>query len=62
MKYFAMHFSNLLFHESGEKALIIGVAGGRVGYLPQANWLYSIRFLLLVFKVELLWTTGEKND
>lgn len=48
-----------LVHRYDDSALVIGVAGGRVHYEPAARWLYSLRLLLLVVKVEVLWTTGE---
>lgn len=58
MKFHASHFTSLA--DSGEKALLAGVAGGRVRYDPQAVWLYSVRFFFLWYRWEILWTTGEE--
>lgn len=42
-----------------EKMLLFGLAGGRVDNAPDSRWLYSLRIFMGVFKVEILWTTGE---
>ena len=57
MKYFNSHFNSL--NDNGEYALVIGAAGGRVNFYPMAKWLYSLRFFILWYKLEILWTTGE---
>jgi hypothetical protein len=53
----AVHANSLIRPDGG---LIVGFAGGRVPYDPTAKWLYSLRLFLLVTRVEILWTTGEK--
>ncbi len=57
MKFHAFHFSWLGW-SNRELVCIFGFAAGRVGYLPEAKWLYSFRVFLLLFKVEILWKTG----
>lgn len=57
MKFHALHLSWLICNH-GEHALVVGIAGGRVPYDPEALWLYSIRIMLLVIKVEVLWQAG----
>lgn len=42
--------------DSPERMLLFGVAGGRVSYEPEAEYLYSLRVFLLIGKIELLWT------
>jgi len=61
MKFHAFHFNWLLWRER-EVCLILGAAGGRVSYAPEAKWLYSVRLFLVVFKVEILWQTGVKKE
>lgn len=56
MRFHASHFTWLL---RDEYALVLGLAGGRVAFSPEAKWLYSLRFMLLCWKVEILWTTGH---
>lgn len=58
MKFHACHFRGLL--SGHDKGLIVGMAGGRVSYQPQARWLYSLRFYLLLFSIEVLWITGKR--
>ena len=58
MKYFSTHLYSLV-HRQGDSALVVGIAGGRVPFEPQAKWLYSLRVMVLFFKVEILWTTRE---
>lgn len=41
-----------------EFCLLLGFACGRVDYRPQAKFLYSLRLFLVLFRVELLWSTG----
>ena len=60
MKFYDTHVSSLI-RRGQDSALVVGVAGGRVPYHPGARWLYSLRLLLLVVKVEVLWTTGEQT-
>jgi hypothetical protein len=59
MKFHAAHFRWLW---SDESILLIGLAGGRVNYEPEARWLYSLRLFLLIAKIEILWTTGKYHD
>lgn len=56
MKFHNFHFN---WHEM---MLLVGAAGGRVEYAPEAQWLYSFRVFLLVCKVEILWTTGKATE
>ena len=56
MRYFDSNFTRLC---DGEIVLVIGIAGGRVRFEPQARWLYSLRLMLLAWKVEVLWTAGD---
>lgn len=45
----------------GEYGLIVGACGGRVSY-DGTGWLYSLRVFLLIFRVEVCWTTkGASN-
>lgn len=62
MKFFDAHLTWLTPTDSGEYAVVVGAAGGRVPYAPEARWLYSLRLMLLCVKVELLWTTGTHGD
>jgi len=55
MRFHAFHFSWLLWRNR-EICAVIGIAGGRVSYKPSARWLYSCRLMLLLFKIEILWT------
>lgn len=61
MKFFDSHFSSLIFNSERESAIVVGVSGGRIEFYPKARWLYSLRIMLLVFKIEILWTTGEQK-
>lgn len=55
MKFYAFHATKLW--GDGELRFVVGITGGRVNYLPEAKYLYSVRLLLGVFKLEVLWTT-----
>lgn len=70
MKLHDYHFTQIYnTEECGEHACIIGVAWGRVHYpytyQPEDNqfnpsdrgWLYSLRLLILCWKLEILWRT-----
>ena len=59
MRVHDVHVSSLFVGTDG--ALVLGVAGGRVPYQPDARWLYSLRVLCLCWKVEVLWTTGAAD-
>lgn len=48
------HFSWLLFRDN-EFMIFLGFASGRVGYEPEAKWLYSFRLFLVFFRLEILW-------
>ena len=59
MRFYDAHVTSLL-RWGEDSALAIGIAGGRVpAFPPDARWLYSVRVMLLVVKVEILWTTGK---
>jgi hypothetical protein len=60
MKFHAFHFNWLC--EYGEIHFLFGLAGGRIEYDPEAQWLYSFRLFLGVCKIELLWTTGKSQE
>ncbi len=58
MKLFSTHARWLVGNV--DHALVLGLAGGRVSYLPAATCLYSLRLFLLIARIEILWTTGEQ--
>lgn len=61
MKYFNYH-SSFLLKKDDDSACLIGFAGGRVNFYPRAKYLYSLRIFFFIYKLEILWTTGETDD
>jgi len=58
MKFHAFHCRWIFSGEDGEMMFLLGVIAGKVGYYPEAEWLHSFRVFLILFKIEILWTTG----
>jgi hypothetical protein len=58
MRFHKAHF-RWLCPSNGEIVMLLGAAGGRVSYMPEAKWLYSFRLFLILFKIEILFTTGR---
>lgn len=61
MQFHNWYFRSLipLHRKEGDGAgIVLGLVMGRVSYLPQALWLYSLRIYLLFWKLEILWKTG----
>lgn len=61
MRFHAFHYS-WLFLRNEEYVFLIGLAGGRVDYAPEAKYLYSVRLFLGVCKIEVLWKTGKPSN
>lgn len=57
MKFHDCHFNWIT--DDSELRFLIGIATGRVSYEPEAKWLYGFRIFFGLFKVEMLWTTGN---
>lgn len=57
MKFHALHF-RWFFRDGSEYRFIFGLCIGRVGFLPEAKWLYSFRVYLGLCSIEILWRTG----
>lgn len=58
MKFFGWHFQ---WFWTDEVVLLFGIGAGRVQFLPEARWLYSLRVALGVCKIEVLWLTGIRS-
>lgn len=58
MKFHAFH-SQWLIIRNGEFCPILGFAMGRVSGFPDSKYLYSLRVFLILFRLEILWTTGK---
>lgn len=56
MRFHAFHFKWLWRHDF---VMLFGLAGGRAPYQPKAQYLYSFRVFLVLFSLEILWTTGH---
>lgn len=61
MKFHDCHFKFFL-KDMGELRLILGFVIGRVDYSPESKYLYSIRFYLIFFSMEILFKTGMKKE